>query len=161
MDKQMIDSRYIAKAGIIAALYIVFTLIFAPISYGPVQIRFAEGLILLALIEPAAIPAIFIGCIFSNLSSPFGIADVFLGSFISLIAAYLTSNAPNRWIGVLPPVILNGFLTSAYLVVLSPTVLGERWAYWPMVGSIMIGELISVGIVGNIVLEAYKRIIKE
>ena len=161
MDKQMIDSKYIAKAGIIATLYIVFTLIFTSISYGPIQIRFSEGLILLALIEPAAIPGIFIGCVFANLSSPFGIADIFLGSLISLLAAYLTSNAPNRWLGMLPPIILNGFLTSAYLVVLAPSVLGQRWAYWPVVGSIILGELISVGIVGNIVLESYKRIIKE
>lgn len=161
MYNQKIDSTYITKAGIIALLYLLFTLIFAPISYGPIQIRFSHGLMLLALVEPAAIPGIFIGCIFANLSSPFGIADIFLGSLISLISAYLVSNAPNRWVGVLPPVILNGFLVSAYLVILAPSVLGQKWYYLPTMGSIIIGELISVGIIGNIILEAYKRIIKH
>ena len=52
----------IAYAAVIAAVYVVLTLIFAPISYGPIQVRVSEALCVLPIFTPAAVPGIFIGC---------------------------------------------------------------------------------------------------
>ncbi len=152
------NTRYLVKSAIIAALYVVITMVFAPLSFGPVQIRFSEALVLLPMIESAAIPGLFIGCMLANLSSPFGLVDIVGGSIITLVAAYLTSKMPNKVLGIVPPVILNAFLVSAYLVILAPKAIGETFLYWPTVGSIAIGEFLSVGILGILVLQIYTKI---
>ena len=43
-------------AAMIAAIYVVLTFVFAPISFGEVQIRIAEMLTVLPIFTPAAIP---------------------------------------------------------------------------------------------------------
>ena len=50
------DALYIAYAAVIAAIYVVLTLIFAPISYGPVQVRVSEALCVLPIFTPGAVP---------------------------------------------------------------------------------------------------------
>jgi hypothetical protein len=44
MNEKRRSARLIAQGAIIAALYVVLTLIFAPISFGPLQLRIAEAL---------------------------------------------------------------------------------------------------------------------
>ena len=54
--------KYLTKASLIAAIYIILVLIqvlpvpFASLTFGPIQLRLAEGLTLLPLVETAAIP---------------------------------------------------------------------------------------------------------
>ena len=57
---------WITHGAAIAALYVVLTLVFAPISFGPVQVRIAEALCILPMFTPAAIPGLFIGCLIAN-----------------------------------------------------------------------------------------------
>ena len=58
---------FVAYGAVIAAIYTVLTLVFAPISFGPVQFRIAEALCILPFFTPAAVPGVFIGCLLSNL----------------------------------------------------------------------------------------------
>ena len=100
------NTRYLTKASLIAAIYIVLVLLqtlplpFVNLTFGPVQLRLAEGLVLLPLIESAAIPGVFIGCLLSNLLlsvySGFGLIDILGGSLVTLLAAYLTSKMKNK-----------------------------------------------------------------
>ena len=46
MEKKR-SALYLAQASAIAAIYVVLTLVFAPISFGAVQIRIAEALTIL------------------------------------------------------------------------------------------------------------------
>ena len=48
-------------AAMIAAIYVVLTFVFAPISFGEVQIRIAEMLTVLPIFTPAAYPGIICG----------------------------------------------------------------------------------------------------
>ncbi len=48
---------FVAYGAVIAAIYTVLTLVFAPISFGPVQFRIAEALCILPFFTPAAVPA--------------------------------------------------------------------------------------------------------
>ena len=66
-------TKYLTKASLIAAIYIVLVLIqmipmpFVNLTFGPVQLRIAEGLVLLPLVEAAAVPGVFVGCLLANL----------------------------------------------------------------------------------------------
>lgn len=57
----------VAQGAIIAALYVVLTVIFAPISFGEMQVRISEALTILPMFTPAAIPGLFVGCVLGNL----------------------------------------------------------------------------------------------
>jgi len=137
--------RYIVKAGLVGALYIALTLVFAPISYGPIQIRVSEMLTILPVIDIAAIPGLFIGCMLANLIGGYGPWDIFLGSFITLIAAlfsYLIGRKISPYLSPISPIILNALGVGAYLSFLTNT------PYLFIVISIFIGETISAGGLG-------------
>ncbi|NLY86638.1 MAG: QueT transporter family protein [Tissierellia bacterium] len=155
------NTKYLTKASIIAALYIVLVLVqmlpipFVHLTFGPLQLRVAEGLVLLPLVEPAAIPGVFIGCLLSNLLlsfySGFGLIDILGGSLVTLLAAYLTSKMKNKITGILPPVILNGLIVSIWVSYFT------KVPYFITVLGIGVGELLSVAIFGNIILSVYKK----
>ena len=69
--KNKITTKRICRAGVIAALYAALTYAFAPVAFGSFQIRPAEALCILPLFFVEAIPALYIGCMLSNLASPF------------------------------------------------------------------------------------------
>ena len=58
---------YLTQAAMIAAIYVVLTALFAPISFGEIQIRIAEMLTVLPIFTPAAIPGLFVGCLIGNI----------------------------------------------------------------------------------------------
>ena len=53
----------LVQGAMIAAIYVVLTMVFAPISFGPVQFRVAEALCILPFFTPAAVPGLFAGCL--------------------------------------------------------------------------------------------------
>ena len=63
------DSRVkqMVQGAAIAAVYVVLTMAFRPISFGPVQFRISEALCVLPYFTPAAVPGVFLGCLISNL----------------------------------------------------------------------------------------------
>ena len=85
--KNFFTTKRLCRAGIIAALYVALTYAFAPFAFGPFQIRPAEALCILPVFFPEAVPALYIGCMLSNLASPYFVFDVFLGSLATLLAA--------------------------------------------------------------------------
>lgn len=131
-------THFLARAAVVAAIYVLITYIFKPISYGPIQVRVSEALTLLPLIESSAIPGLFIGCLLANILGGQGLWDIFLGSLITLVAAYLTSKMPNLFLGSIPPVILNAFGVSFYLAKLYGV------PYWLTVTQVGLGQLIAV-----------------
>ncbi|MCF6096660.1 QueT transporter family protein [Thermovorax subterraneus] len=134
--------RYIVRASIIAGIYAALTYFLKPISYGPLQVRVAEALTLLPLIERSAVPGLFVGCFLANLLGGLGPWDIYGGSLITLVAAYLTSKMPNPFLGAIPPIILNALGVSYYLSLLydMPYILTAAY--------IAVGEIIAVGFIG-------------
>lgn len=122
MDKKkFFTPRRIALSAMIAALYAGVTILLAPISYGPMQFRVSEALTLLPFCLPEAVPGLFIGCLVANVLGGFGIIDIVFGSFATLVAAWLSSKAPNVWLAALPPVVLNAVVVGTYVGILSDT----------------------------------------
>ncbi|MCX7904499.1 MAG: QueT transporter family protein [Caloramator sp.] len=158
MDRDRV--QYLTKAGIIAAVYAVLTIFLMPISYGPVQFRISEALTVLPFVEPAAIPGLFVGCIFANYFGGLGWVDIVFGSLTTLLAAYLTSKMPNKYLAVLPPIFLNAFIVAIWV----QQFIGEEVKikgispYWITVGTIGFGEFVTAGILGLMLLTVFERI---
>lgn len=53
--------KFIAESAIIAALYVALTWIFSPISYGPIQFRISEILVLLVVLNPKYALSLILG----------------------------------------------------------------------------------------------------
>lgn len=155
------NTRYLTKASLIAAIYIVLILIqilplpLVNLTFGPIQLRLAEGLVLLPLIEGAAVPGVFIGCLLGNLLlapySGFGLIDIFGGSLVTLLAAYLTSKMKSKITAMIPPVVLNGLIVSIWVSYF--TKLPYTWTVLGIGG----GELLSVAIFGSMFLFVYDK----
>ena len=83
-------TQFLTEAAVIGAIYVVLTLLFAPLSYGEIQIRFSEALTILPFFTPAAIPGLFVGCIIANLFGGAIPVDIIFGSIATLIGAVFT-----------------------------------------------------------------------
>ena len=70
MNQRVSSTKRLCRAGVIAALYVALTYAFAPFAFGAFQVRPAEALCILPLFFPEAVPALYVGCILSNLASP-------------------------------------------------------------------------------------------
>ncbi|MDI9470468.1 MAG: QueT transporter family protein [Bacillota bacterium] len=86
----------LARAGIIAALYVVLTLAFLPVSFGIVQFRISEALMMLTALVPGAVPGVTIGCFLANILGQQGIVDIIGGTLATAIAALATARLSNH-----------------------------------------------------------------
>ena len=151
---------FMAQATMIAAIYVVVTLLGASFAYGQVQVRLSEALTILPVFTPAAIPGVFLGCLISNILGGCILPDIILGSLATLIGAVFTWKLRSRskYLAPLPPIIAN--------VLVVPFVL--KYGYmmpFPiplMMLTVGIGEIISCGILGlllHTVLNRYKGLL--
>lgn len=153
--RQIFRVPFLAQAAMIAAVYVVVTLLFAPFSYGEVQVRLSEALTILPAFTPAAIPGLFIGCLLSNLLGGCILPDILFGSLATLLGAvftYLLRNH-NRFLAPLPPIAANALIV--------PFVL--RYGYQVplpipfLMLTVGIGEVVSCGLLGMILYTALHR----
>ena len=106
------STRELTFAAIVAALYAVmgyFGDTFG-MTFGPVQIRFAEALTVLPFLFPSAAPGLVLGCLVTNLLSPYGIADIVFGTLATAIAAFLTTRVPRWYLAAVPPIVVNALI---------------------------------------------------
>ena len=142
------NTLFIVRAAVIAAIYTVLTLVFAPVSYGDglIELRVSEMLTVLPFYTPAAIPGLFLGVVLANMFSPMGAVDVIFGSLATLLAAYLSYKAPNKWLVPIPPIIVNGLVIGVMLhcVYNFPLLLS--------ILSITAGQVLSCYVLGEILM---------
>ncbi len=146
---------FIAQAAMIAAIYVVLTVVFAPLSFGEVQVRFAEALTVLPFFTPAAIPGLFLGCLIGNIYGGAILPDIIFGSLATLVGAIITYKLrnKNKFLAPVGPIAAN--------TIVVPLVL--RYAYgitlpiWIMCLSVGAGEVISCGVLGMILLSALEK----
>lgn len=133
----MKKTNFLVQAGMIGAIYVALTVLFAPYSYGPIQVRVSESLTVLPMFTPAAIPGLFVGCIIANIVGGNGLVDIVFGSMATLLAAYLTYKMPKKWLAPLPPVVVNGIVVGFILNYLygAPLIITMGW--------VTLGQLIA------------------
>ena len=152
-------TRNLVFSALIAAIYVVLTLLLRPISYGPIQFRVSEALCVLPYFTPAAIPGVFIGCLISNLLRGAVVMDIVFGSLATLIGAigsWLLRR--NRWLVSLPPILSNTLIIPWVL----KFAYGSEDLVWYMMITIGIGEILAIGVLGQLlisVLAKYRKMI--
>ena len=145
----------VAYGAAIAAVYTVLTMVFAPISFGPVQFRISEILCVLPFFTPAAVPGLFVGCFLSNLLCGAAGLDIVFGSLATLIGAvgsfYLGKKS--KWLVAVPPILAN--------TVIIPWVLRFAYGSQDLIPFYMltvgIGEVLAIGVLGNLLLLTLER----
>ena len=130
------------------------------LTFGPVQVRFAEALTVLPFLFPAAAPGLAVGCLITNLLSPYGPVDVIFGTMATAIAAWLTVKMPRWQLAALPPIVVNAL------------VLPPMWA-WAEVGAVnsafwlacgwnaltfIPGEALACYVLGTVLLKTLPKI---
>lgn len=159
MNKKVL---YITQSSVIAALYVVLTLIANAfgLANSTIQVRFSESLCILPYFIPSAIPGLFVGCMLSNILTGCMILDVIFGSLATLVGALgtyyvgkkLKHNNVSEILAVLPPIIAN-ILVVPFVLAYVYELDGSIPYFMLTVG---IGELISCGILGFLFLKALK-----
>lgn len=146
---------FITQAAAIAAIYIVLVFVFQYSSFGPIQFRIAEALTVLPYFTPAAIPGVTIGCFLSNILFKADILDIIFGSSATLIAAFLSYKLRfNKFLVPIPPIVVNALII--------PWIL--KYAYFEadpiplMMLTVGLGQVVSVGIIGMILLFALDKV---
>ena len=150
-DKKVL---FLVQSAAIAAIYVVLTIIFAPFSFGEIQVRLSEALTVLPYFTPAAIPGLFVGCVIGNYLGGAIPIDILFGSIATLLGA-LGSYAlrRKRWMVPFPPILANTLIV--------PFVLfygyGVNLPIPFMMLTVGIGEVLSCGVLGYVVMAALER----
>lgn len=139
--------------ALVAGLYVVLTLMFEPLSFGPLQVRLSEVLMLLIIIDKRYAVGVVVGCFIANLYSPF-IYDAIIGTAATGLAAYLMTKTKNKYLNLLWPAIINGPIIGAQLHLI------EGFPFLLSSFQVFAGEIIAVFIPGILFLDRIKKQLK-
>ena len=130
------DIVRITKIGIVAALYFVLTVVIYPLSFGDIQIRFSEILLILCFFDKRYSYSLIIGCFCANLFSPMMLLDIVFGTIQTALACLLIS--------YLRPLIVSLILCVGSMVIigLELAVTMDMNLLWLYSLQVMIGEAI-------------------
>ncbi len=147
------NSKTTAVAVVYAALYSALVIVLGPFSYGPVQLRVADAMVvLIPIFGWAGILGQAIGVFISNIFSPIGWIDL-LNTIPSFIMAVVIWKLRNR--SVIAGTVL-------YSIVLAGTV-GVMLSYvygLPLIAEfsyVLIGNLIASTVIGYPIYKAIKK----
>lgn len=146
-------TRKLVVSALIAAIYAALTLWLAPISYGSIQCRLSEVMVLLAFIDPFYIWGLTLGCFIANGLGPDAVANIIFGvpaTFISVVLVAYTGKLfkdkkYSIYIASLWPVLFNGLIIGFMLYKLFNLPLALTML------QVGLGEFFAVSIAGIIV----------
>ena len=146
--KKKNNTAFWAQAAVIAALYVILTVIANTLGLAnySIQVRFSEALTILPLFTPAAIPGLYVGCLLSNILTGCIVWDIIFGPIATLFGALGTwfLRKKSKWIATLPPILSN--------TIIIPFILSYAYHFEGSVPYFMLtvglGEIISCGILG-------------
>ena len=159
-------TKKVAFGGVIAALYVVLTILSAAmgLASGAIQVRLSEMLTILPVFTASAVPGLTVGCLLANLVTGCAAWDVVFGSLATLLGAIGTRLLRKKpllaWI---PPVVSNMVIVPIVLMkvygVTDVTVFGTTFAadsLWIMLMvTVGIGEIIACGVLGLALWKAF------
>ena len=160
----------LAMAGIMAALYIALT--YLAMAFGldknAIQVRFSEALCTLAVITPAAIPGLTVGCFLANILTGCAPLDIVIGpvaTFIGAVGAYYIGvwyrKMKKKGILFLSPIptILANTIAVPFVIYICYTAPDQQNV--AMLGfyaiTVFIGEVISAGVLGMLLYFAMEK----
>lgn len=151
MSVSKFSARSLALSGVIAALYAALSLVSTAmgLGFGTVQLRLSEALCVLPLLFPEAVPGLAVGCLVTNLLSPYGAADLIFGTLATLLAAVLTRRIRKRALAPLPTILCNAVIVGALLGYVGAQEGGAFWTLFALNAfTVGLGEALVTYILG-------------
>ena len=146
------DTNYLVKSAVVAALYAVLTVMLPVASYGPIQFRFSEILVLLVFYNKRFIPGLVLGCAIANLFSPMMLFDVVFGTLSSYIAFMLMKKAKNIYVASIFPVLMVSVpAIGTWLILASDEV------FLVLLMQFMLSEFVMVPIIGVLLFKILEK----
>ena len=151
MQKNSFSAVRIAKLAAVAALYVALTYALGFMSYGNIQFRVAEALLLLCFYKKDYGIALTLGCFIANIFSPMMLMDMVFGTLATVLAVLLIFISPNLYIASLAPVLTNAVIVGIELTVAFKT------PFWLNALEVAAGEFVCVSIVGVILFKLLEK----
>ena len=145
-------TRMMTEAAVICAVDVALVLLFKPISFGAIQFRIAEALCILPFFSLSAVPGLTLGCLLGNFFSGAAMPDILFGTLATFIGAILSYKIRNvsKWLVCVPPILANAIIVPFVL----QYAYGVTDAYYFLFATVGIGEVLAVGVLGNVLLLA-------
>ena len=156
------SARDLTLAAVVAAIYFVlcyFGNIFS-LTFGPVQVRLGEALTVLPFLFPATTPGVVLGCLLTNILSPYGPIDMVVGTLATAVAAFLTMKMPRWYLAGLPPIVMNALLLPPmWAWATTGAVNGAFWAAYGLnLWTFVVGEAVACYVLGTVLLRALPKV---
>lgn len=150
-------TRYLTQAALIAAIYVVLTLLIHlfGLDSGAIQLRLSEALTVLPFFTSAAVPGLTVGCLLANLFVGGAPWDIVFGTLATLLGA-LGTRALRRaspYLASIPPIVSNTLIVPWVIRL----VYGDATPVPFLMLTVGIGEVLSAGVCGTVLLLALKR----
>lgn len=159
-------NRKIVMYAAIAASYTVISLLLGSLSFGMIQFRVAEVLLVLCLYDKKLILPVTMGCLITNFIGIINginplILDLFVGTLATFISGVLVYYSRNiRWfnlpiLSLLFPVLINGILVGLELCLYFPINPLMMMLY------VAVGEFACVTVLGLFLYKPIGKAIKQ
>lgn len=152
-----INVRFLANSALLAALYVALTWMLAPISFGPIQFRISEILILLVVYNPMYSIPLTIACLIANTLSGLGWYDLVFGTLATALAFIPMCFIKKPYIAAIFPVISNAFIIALELY------LALELPFWYSALTVGAGELIvlyALGVPAMLIITRNDRLVE-
>lgn len=158
MSKNKFKTSDLVRLALVAALYAALTLALPGLSFGSVQFRFAEILVLLCFYRKDYCISLILGCFIANCFSPMALMDMIFGTLATAIAVIPMFYIRNIWVASMLPVVSNGIIVAIELLVC----FGNEPPLWFNMLTVGAGELVVITIIGcplfKLVFERSRRL---
>lgn len=148
--KQTFNVRNLTRLALVAAMYVALTLAVPALSFGAIQCRFSEILVLLCFYRRDYSAALILGCFIANLFSPLGWYDLVFGVAATAIAVLPMFSIKNVFLAAVLPVVTNGVLVGIEL-----SLVGEP--LWFSMGTVALGELAVMALGAAVFKTVFER----
>lgn len=142
--KEIFETRNLVRLALVAAIYAAITVAIPGLSFGSIQFRFSEVLVLLCFYRKDYSIALILGCFIANCFSPMALMDMIFGTLATAIAVIPMFYIKNIWVASLLPVVSNGIIVAIELFVC----FGNEPPIWFNMITVGAGELVVVTIIG-------------
>lgn len=164
----MEKTKTIVTQAMIAAMYTAVGLLFAPITYGSVQVRLGEALTLLPVFGFSNVWGVTIGCFITNMVGFFSGANILgsldilfgtLATFLAAISTYFLRKFRIRGLAIpsaIPPIFFNAVIIGLEL---SYVMAGSfnLMIFIVQALSVGFGQLLSCGVMGVILVKIIEK----
>ena len=159
--KKALTAKVICRMGITAGLYATLTVLLAPISYGQFQVRVSECLTLLPLVFPETVVGLTVGCLIANFFGN-GILDVIFGTLATLVSSllilligkFIKNKGLKIFLSALCVSVINAVVIPFTYLALTEL----KTLYFINAGWIFLGEAVSSGVLGTLVVLSVMKI---